>query len=61
MQIASLGIDQTGRKGIGVTQEEHVGQGDISPVETCQMQPHQEDRQGIDQALGRVRTQITGE
>ena len=61
VQITGLGIDQEGRESIGITQEKHVGQGDIAPVEPGKMEPYQKDRQGIDQPLCCIRAQIAGE
>ena len=58
MEVTGLGIDQEGREGIRITQEEHVGQGYVTPIETTQMQPDQEDRQGINQTLGRIGAEI---
>ena len=49
MELAGLGVDQIGREGLGVASEQYVRQRDVSPEESHQVQPYQQDDEGVEQ------------
>ena len=61
VDLAGLGIDEIGRERPCVATEQRVGQRAVTPGETGEVQPHDEDRERVDQPVGRVGTQRRGE
>ena len=61
VELAGLGVDQVGGEGARVASEERVGQRDVPPVEAEQMQAHEQDGQGVDQARRRLGAHVLAE
>ena len=61
VQLPRLGVDEVGGKGAGIAAEQGVRQGAVAPVEAGVVQAHEQDRQRIDQPVGRVGAQGLGE
>ena len=58
MQLARLSVHEVGGERPGVPAEQGVRQGDVAPPEAAEMQPHEEDGEGVDEPLGRVGAQV---
>jgi len=61
VQLAGLGVDEVGGEGPGVAPEERVRQGDVAPVEAQQVQPHEQDGEGVDEAGGGLGAHVLAE
>jgi hypothetical protein len=53
-QLAGLGVDEVCRERPGIAPEQGVGQRDVAPPEPGQVQPHEQDGEGVDEAGGGV-------
>ena len=49
LELAGLRVDEVRREPAGAASEQHVGQGHVAPVEVREVQPDQQDDQGVDQ------------
>ena len=58
LQITGFRIHQEGGERVGVTQEQHVRQRHITPIETGEMQTHHQYGQCVDQSFGGIRTKV---
>ena len=61
MQIAGFGVHKERRVRVGITQEQHVGQRDIAPVEAGQMQPDHKHGEGVNQPFRGIGAQVPRE
>ena len=61
LQIAGFGVHQERGESVGVTQEQHVRQGHIAPIEAGQVQTHHQHGKRVDESFGGVGTQVAGE
>ena len=57
VQLAGLGVDEVGGERAGVAPEQRVRQRDVAPEEPDVVQPHEQHREGVDEARGGVGTQ----
>ena len=61
LQFAGLGVDEIGGERASVAPEQRVGQRAVSPEEPNQVQPHQQDHEGVDQPVDCVAAHHPGE
>ena len=61
MELTGLGVHEIGGEGTGIAAEEGIGQGHVPPVETQQVQAHQEDGEGVDEASRGLGTHVLAE